>query len=35
MGVVKEKNFAVNNVGPIFWWDLITPATILLLLCML
>jgi len=28
----KSGNFAINNAGPIFWWDMITPATILLLL---
>jgi hypothetical protein len=28
----QRKNFAINNAGPIFWWDIITPLTILLLL---
>jgi len=28
----QRKNFAINNAGPIFWWDIITPITILLLL---
>jgi hypothetical protein len=30
--MIENKNFAINNVGPIFWWDLLTPATILILL---
>jgi len=25
-------NFAINNAGPIFWWDILTPAAILVLL---
>lgn len=28
----ERKNFAINNAGPIFWWDIVTPFTILLLL---
>jgi hypothetical protein len=27
-----EANFAINNAGPIFWWDLLTPLTILIAL---
>jgi Family of unknown function (DUF6790) len=27
--MIAEKNFAINNAGPIFWWDILTPATIL------
>jgi len=27
--MVTEKNFAINNAGPIFWWDILTPATLL------
>jgi hypothetical protein len=25
----REGNFAINNAGPIFWWDLATPLTLL------
>lgn len=28
----ERKNFAINNAGPIFWWDIITPLTIFFLL---
>ena len=28
--MVAEKNFAINNAGPIFWWDILTPLTILI-----
>jgi hypothetical protein len=27
--MVRNKNFAINNAGPIFWWDLLTPLTLL------
>lgn len=27
--MLRNKNFAVNNAGPIFWWDILTPATLL------
>ncbi|ODA66682.1 hypothetical protein A7A08_02450 [Methyloligella halotolerans] len=27
-----EANFAINNAGPIFWWDLLTPLTLLIAL---
>jgi hypothetical protein len=30
--MIGKRNFALNNAGPIFWWDVATPATILLLL---
>jgi hypothetical protein len=30
--MVKRKNFAINNAGPIFWWDILTPLTILIAL---
>jgi hypothetical protein len=23
--MVRNKNFAINNAGPIFWWDILTP----------
>lgn len=32
MDMRERKNFAINNAGPIFWWDILTPFTILLLL---
>ena len=30
--MVKSKNFAINNAGPIFWWDIVTPLTLLIVL---
>lgn len=30
--IVRSKNFAINNVGPIFWWDILTPLTLLVAL---
>jgi hypothetical protein len=30
--MVRDKNFAINNAGPIFWWDVLTPATLLIAL---
>jgi hypothetical protein len=30
--MVKRRNFAINNAGPIFWWDILTPLTILIAL---
>lgn len=30
--MVRERNFAINNAGPIFWWDIITPLTLLIVL---
>jgi hypothetical protein len=28
----RMKNFAINNAGPIFWWDILTPLTLLIAL---
>jgi hypothetical protein len=25
-----QGNFAINNAGPIFWWDILTPLTLLI-----
>jgi hypothetical protein len=30
--MVRKKNFAINNAGPIFWWDILTPLTLLIAL---
>ncbi|MFP4537453.1 MAG: DUF6790 family protein [Dichotomicrobium sp.] len=30
--MVREHNFAINNAGPIFWWDILTPLTLLVAL---
>jgi hypothetical protein len=30
--MVRSKNFAINNAGPIFWWDILTPLTLLVAL---
>jgi hypothetical protein len=30
--MVHNKNFAINNAGPIFWWDILTPLTLLIAL---
>ncbi len=30
--MVRRKNFAINNAGPIFWWDMLTPLTLFILL---
>jgi hypothetical protein len=30
--MVRRKNFAINNAGPIFWWDILTPLTLFVLL---
>jgi Family of unknown function (DUF6790) len=30
--MVKSKNFAINNAGPIFWWDIVTPLALLIVL---
>lgn len=27
--MIRRKNFAINNAGPIFWWDVLTPLTLL------
>jgi hypothetical protein len=26
--MVRSQNFAINNAGPIFWWDILTPLTL-------
>ena len=28
----RKGNFAINNVGPILWWDILTPLTLLIAL---
>jgi hypothetical protein len=33
--MVRSKNFAINNAGPIFWWDILTPLTLLIGLLLL
>jgi hypothetical protein len=30
--MVKSKNFAINNAGAIFWWDILTPLTLFIAL---
>jgi hypothetical protein len=30
--MVRRGNFAINNAGPIFWWDILTPLTLLIAL---
>lgn len=30
--MVRRKNFAINNAGPIFWWDILTPLTLFIAL---
>lgn len=30
--MVRTRNFAINNAGPIFWWDILTPLTLLIAL---
>jgi Family of unknown function (DUF6790) len=30
--MVRRKNFAINNAGPIFWLDILTPLTLLIAL---
>ena len=30
--MVRRRNFAINNAGPIFWWDMITPLTLFIAL---
>jgi hypothetical protein len=27
--MIDKRNFAINNAGPIFWWDILTPLTLL------
>jgi len=33
--MVRRKNFAINNAGPVFWWDILTPLTLLIALLIL
>ncbi len=33
VSMVRSGNFAINNAGPIFWWDILTPLTLLIALC--
>ncbi|ODR99457.1 hypothetical protein AUC68_05690 [Methyloceanibacter methanicus] len=33
--MIRSKNFAINNSGPIFWWDILTPLTLLIALLIL
>ncbi len=28
--MIKHRNFSINNIGPIFWWDILTPLTLLI-----
>ncbi|WP_342018552.1 DUF6790 family protein [Methyloceanibacter superfactus] len=30
--MVRRKNFAINNAGPIFWWDMLIPLTLFIAL---
>jgi len=30
--MLRKGNFAINNAGPIFWWDVLTPLTLLIAL---
>lgn len=30
--MIRSRNFAINNAGPIFWWDILTPLTLLVAL---
>ncbi len=30
--MLRRGNLAINNAGPIFWWDILTPLTLLILL---
>ena len=30
--VIRNGNFAINNCGPIFWWDILTPLTLIIAL---
>jgi hypothetical protein len=27
--MIDKRNFAINNAGPIFWWEILTPLTLL------
>jgi hypothetical protein len=28
--MVRSKNFAIKNAGPIFWWNILAPLTLLI-----
>jgi hypothetical protein len=28
--MVRNRNFAINNAGRVFWWDILAPLTLLL-----
>ena len=30
--MVRRRNFAINNAGPIFWWDILAPLTLFIAL---
>jgi hypothetical protein len=30
--MIRNNNFAINNCGPIFWWDILTPLTLMIAL---
>jgi uncharacterized protein DUF6790 len=30
--MIRSGNFAINNAGPIFWWDMLIPLTLLVAL---
>lgn len=32
VSMVRSGNLSINNAGPIFWWDLLTPLTLLIAL---
>lgn len=27
--MIRNRNFAINNAGPVFWWDILAPLTML------
>lgn len=27
--MIRNGNFAINNCGPVFWWDILTPLTLI------
>ncbi|MCR9086811.1 MAG: hypothetical protein NXH97_08710 [Rhodobacteraceae bacterium] len=30
--MIEDKNFSINNAGPIFFWDILTPLTLIVAL---
>jgi len=28
--MIQEKNFSINNAGPIYFWDILTPLTLII-----